>query len=274
MDNQLGTILKETRLQQHLSQQAVATGICAQSMLSAIENGQTMPNAKLLIHLCQRLQISLNDITLAADFAVSGRDNFNAHVSTLCRQHEYRQLRDYLNGEAVLSAIETADQTQAYYYYLGVTDYQLGSLTAAQQNFRLALASAATKRPTALTRLCYGSLGLVAAQETQRQTATTAIQAALAYLDETPYEENLNCLFYLAAFAHEKLGDSAIAATYLNQGIAFASEHNSHYMLANDYHLLAILSTQVETATTPLMAKQYETMLTTLFHEKVYDDET
>ncbi|MFC6289246.1 helix-turn-helix domain-containing protein [Levilactobacillus angrenensis] len=272
MDNQLGTILKETRLQQHLSQQTVATGICAQSMLSAIETGQATPNAKLLIQLCQRLNISLNAITLAHDFDVSERENFNTHVSDLCAQHDYHQLRDYLNSEAVLSAIATADQTQAYYYYLGVTDFQLGSLTAAQQNFRLALASAATKRPTALTRLCYGSLGLVAACEQKRQTATTAIQAALAYLDETPYEENLNCLFYLAAYAHEKLGDSAIAATYLNQGIAFASDHNSHYMLANDYHLLALLSTRSENPTSPLLAKQYETMLTTLFHEKVYDD--
>jgi len=272
MANSLGITLKEARLAQHLSQRAVAQDICAQSMLSAVENGQYTPNAELLIQLCQRLHISLSQISLAQDFAVSSRSRFNTQVSELCNQHRYHELRTYLNSEAVLSAIDTADQTQAYYYYLGVTDFQLGSLTVAQQNFRLALASAGTKRPTALTRLCYGSLALVAAHEGKTQTTITAIQAALAYLDETPYEENLNVLFYLAAYATEKLGDLSTAATYLSQGIAYAGDHNSHFMLANDYHLLAILSARAAKNGEELMATQYETMLTTLFHEKVYDD--
>ncbi|MFT8870561.1 helix-turn-helix transcriptional regulator, partial [Liquorilactobacillus nagelii] len=52
MKNQLGTSLKNIRQQQHLSQKDVARNICAQSMLSAIENGKYVPNAKLLINLC------------------------------------------------------------------------------------------------------------------------------------------------------------------------------------------------------------------------------
>lgn len=40
---EIGTILKQTRKRQGLSQKELSDGICAQSMLSAVENNQYTP---------------------------------------------------------------------------------------------------------------------------------------------------------------------------------------------------------------------------------------
>jgi len=108
---------------------------------------------------------------------------------------------------------------------------------------------------------------VVAAHQHRSKPAQTYLTTALAQLDTASYTPNLNCLHYLAATTAQKLQQPAIAAAYLDQGISFVTEHNSHYMLANYYHLLAVTA---QTTATSEHAKQYATMLTKLFHEKIY----
>ena len=67
----LGTALKQARKAQQLNQKQAARGICAQSMLSAIENDRYVPNARLLLALCQRLGVAVSTLSLADDFELS-----------------------------------------------------------------------------------------------------------------------------------------------------------------------------------------------------------
>jgi len=139
MSTYLGPALKQARQAQHLSQQTVAAGICAQSMLSAIEHNHYVPNADLLIKLCQRLNLSLDALSLADNYAISQKPDFNQRLVTLCNAHAYTQLADFLAQPAVLDQVSTAAQTQAYYYYLGVAQFQTKqALTTVQQTFQLA----------------------------------------------------------------------------------------------------------------------------------------
>lgn len=75
MATELGTILKHTRQSQRLTQKQLADGICSQSMLSAIEQNQYTPNAQLLIALCQRLNISLDELVFQIILKSVGRLN-------------------------------------------------------------------------------------------------------------------------------------------------------------------------------------------------------
>lgn len=125
MTIKLGDILKQTRQAQHMTQKQLAEGICSQSMLSAIEKGQYTPNANLLIALCRRLKIILDDISLSSNFAIGRTRDFNQKLDRLCNQHQYQKLFDFLQKPSVLDAIETDGQTQAYYYYLGVSKWHL-----------------------------------------------------------------------------------------------------------------------------------------------------
>ena len=116
----LGTALKQARKAQQLNQKQAARGICAQSMLSAIENDRYVPNARLLLALCQRLGVAVSTLSLADDFEISAEQAFNDRVRQMCNAHQYQQLKDWLLQPTTLEHVQTDEQTQAYYYYLGV----------------------------------------------------------------------------------------------------------------------------------------------------------
>ncbi|WP_367294998.1 helix-turn-helix domain-containing protein [Levilactobacillus yonginensis] len=266
----LGTTLKQVRQQQHRSQKNIATGICAQSMLSAIENDHYTPNAKLLLALCHRLGISLDEISLATDFAISGDDALNTRMQELCNQHRYQELHDFLTDSITLAAVTTGEQTQAYYYYLGVAELHIDAqLTHAAQNLKFAAAMAEDHTATTLTRLATASLATVLAKQRQSGQVAQLIDQALVNLDQRPYEENQNIIFYLAALAAYFLGKPQVASQRLLTGISFTTEHQSHYMLANYYRLLAEIANQAGKANKAEDARQKQQFLTELFHEKV-----
>lgn len=266
----LGTTLKQARKRQGLSQATVATGICAQSMLSAIENDRYTPNAKLLVALCRRLAISLDQISLASDFAISGDDALNTRMQVLCNQHRYRDLRDFLLAPSTLAAVTTDAQTQAYYYYLGVAQlHGDAGLTAAQQNLQFAADMAVSRQPTTLTRLALASLATVKAQQHLPHSAQQLTAQALAQLDQMPYEENQNILFYLAALTAYWLQEPELATDRLLRGIRFITDHQSHYMLANCYRLIAEIAQRAGRALDAAEARQKQRFLSTLFHEAV-----
>ncbi|MFC6275278.1 helix-turn-helix transcriptional regulator [Levilactobacillus tangyuanensis] len=274
MTHSLGRALRQARHDAHLTQAATAEGICAQSMLSAIENGQYIPNSEILIQLCRRLQISLTAISLADNFAISDQVAINQELDRLCNQHAYRTLNDYLLSAPVLAAITTDHQTQAYYYYLGITEYQLNhDLDAAQRDFQLALSSAGGP-VTTLTRLIHAANGLADATAGRPEAAKSAFKVAMHDLDQAPYEPDQNSLFYLAALADYQLDQLVAATARLQDGLRFITVHDSHYMLANCYHLLAVISAESDQQNQSAEATQFATMLTALFHEKVFDDFT
>ncbi|WP_203641192.1 helix-turn-helix transcriptional regulator [Levilactobacillus andaensis] len=266
----LGTTLKQVRRQQHRSQKDVAAGICAQSMLSALENDRYTPNAKLLLALCHRLNISLDEISLATDFAISGDDSLNAHMQRLCNQHCYQELADFLAAPNTQDAVSTAQQTQAYYYYLGVAQLHVDpTLTAAEQNLKFATTMAEERTPTTLTRLAMASLATVRAKQQRPASATQLVNQALDNIDQSPYEENCNIIFYLAALTAYFLQDSTLATQRLMTGITYITDHDSHYMLANSYRLLAEIAAQAGRENDASTARRKQHFLSDLFHEKV-----
>jgi len=270
MTMSLGSTLKQVRQQQHRSQKDIATGICAQSMLSAIENDHCTPNAKLLLALCHRLSISLDEISLATDFEISGDDSLNTRMQELCNQHRYQELHDFLTDSRTLAAVTTGEQTQAYYYYLGVSELHVDDqFTNAAQNLKFAATMTEEHTATTLTRLATVSLATVLAKQRRPVQATQLIEQSLANLEQRPYEENQNIIFYLAALSAYFLGRPEAANKRLLAGIAFTTEHQSHYMLANYYRLLAEIATQTGKANEAEDARQKQRFLTDLFHEKV-----
>lgn len=274
MSNQLGISLKKIRKQQKLSQKEVASGICAQSMLSAIENGKYMPNAHLLLSLCDRLSISLDEISLNKNFSISTSQKFNNVLSKLCNQHKYKQLKDFLLDTATIDKVQTAKQTQAYYYYLSVVNFQVDSnLTVAEKNLKLSMSSDEKIRiESALTRLGLISLSFIQAKKGLPKLASTLITKAMANMDNANYEENLNVIFYLAALTDYELKKTQEALKWITKGIAYIANHNSHYMLANLYRLFAQIAKENEQKGQHLEAQKRSDFLKNLFNEKVNEN--
>ena len=55
MNNHIGTLIKELRLEKQISQSALCENLCSKEYISKIENGHKMPSDKLLKDLFNRL---------------------------------------------------------------------------------------------------------------------------------------------------------------------------------------------------------------------------
>ncbi|WP_338208434.1 helix-turn-helix transcriptional regulator [Lactiplantibacillus paraxiangfangensis] len=266
----LGTTLQRSRKQQRLTQKQVADGICAQSMLSAIENDRYVPNAKLLLALCNRLKISLATISLAHDFDINEDAVINTRMQQLCNQHRYQELQRLLLASTTLDHVVTPSQTQAYYYYLAVTQIQIGpEFDAAQQSLKLALSMTAETGATTLACLATTTLALVNAKCGRQQTAVKLMDQGLSDLKSLSYDENHNVIWYLNALMRYLLNEPELARQHLLATITAITAHQSHYMLANCYRLLAEIAVQQVQTEVASDARQKQRFLTDLFQEPV-----
>lgn len=267
-----GATLKKIRQSKHMSQKAICEGLCSQPMLSAIENGKYMPNSQLLIGLCQRLGIQADTLVLQDHFSVSSSADFSQQAEHLCNQHAYPELKAFLESPTVLDSIETAAENQAYYYYLGSSEFHLdSSLLESESAFKLVLAEEShPSQPTTLSRLALGSLGLIYAKKQLADRSHQYATESLANITEAIYEENLNILFYFKAYGDSLSGRFVEAVATIDEGIAFITAHRSSYMLANLYYLLATISEGSATEEEVTAALQRSEIFAELYHERVF----
>ncbi|MCI1892745.1 MAG: helix-turn-helix domain-containing protein [Schleiferilactobacillus harbinensis] len=272
----IGAVLKQARKDAGLSQAEAAADICSQAMLLAIESNKYTPNVTLVIALCQRLGITLDVVALAQNFAIGQQKEFNQQVNRLCNAHQYQELLAFLNTDKVIDSIADGAETQAYYYYLAVAEFQgAKNWDGALQDLQLCLANAAhTKTLTTLTRLATISAAYIETLKNQQVSATiqNSIDRALDGLSVAQYTENLNIVYYLAALLYFHVKQDTASAKVLARGIHFTTAHNSHYMLANDYYLLAKIAHRMGKTDDADAAAKRSQLFTELFGEAVFTD--
>lgn len=267
MTKSLGKSIKQIRKEKHLSQKELSNQICSQSMLSSIENDLYTPNALLLIKLCEKLSINLSQISLSDNFEISNDESFNQTLSKLCNHHQYPELKNFLLNENTINQINTDEQTQSYYYYLGIAYFQ-SDKNSSEAKINLTMALSIKSNPV-LNRLVVASLSLVLSTSKPNE-AKEYLEKATSNLNSLNYAENLNIIFYLAAFINLKFHQFETAINWINDGITFITKHNSHYMLANCYYLLS----RINLYYTELASKDYNLdkseFLGHLFDEKIF----
>lgn len=268
----IGSIIKQQRQTLKYTQTSLAEGICSQSMLSAIEHDQYIPNAQLLIALCKRLELSLEVLSLAENYAIGSADDVNKRVVELCNQHEYKKLLGLLIKDKVIAAVQTDSQIQSYYYYLAVAQLQSSETpneASAKQLLQLSLASA-TQNQRALTRLTEATLGYLAARGDNQNEVELRIESALHGIKDDKFDENLNIVYYLVALTYFELKKDNTSLNLVMQGIDFITSHDSHFMLANCYYLVAILAERADETIRRHEATSQSNFLADLFNEQVY----
>lgn len=58
----LGNVIKQSRIDHNLNQSQLAANICTQAIISKIENQNYTPSIEVLISICQKLSLTLNDV--------------------------------------------------------------------------------------------------------------------------------------------------------------------------------------------------------------------
>lgn len=134
---------------------------------------------------------------------------------------------------------------------------------------QLSLASA-TNNQRALARLTKATLGYLAARSNNRSEVQQQIESALHEIKDDRFDENLNIVYYLVALTYFELGQDNMSLNLVMQGIDFITSHDSHFMLANCYYLVAVLANRTDKATKETEATSQSDFLADLFNERVY----
>lgn len=83
----IGTLIRDLRIEQNITQQILCYGLCSKSKLSKIENGTLQPNIALVQSLLQRLGLSDTIFTFYGNSHETQLQNLRQRLSTLPMTH-------------------------------------------------------------------------------------------------------------------------------------------------------------------------------------------
>ncbi|OTN75304.1 hypothetical protein A5886_000374 [Enterococcus sp. 8G7_MSG3316] len=279
ISKKLGNVIKDSRIKLNMSQKNLARGICSQSMISSIENGQYAANSILLGQICKRLNISMDHILQSSHIDNDIISRFFCRVKSYCESHKYDLLLDYIADSKIIDILDNNEDLQLYYYYFGCALYQTTSeLTTAKRYLQLALSYSKTNRikfefMTPLDISVKSSLGIVLTDLNMFETASEHfedVHRAINHSQVSIYEDSINTFFYQYAFSLVKQQKISKAIKLLTEGIDYAGSHQSHYMLSNMFFLLAKCHEMQNNDDLANTAFQSYKLMNSIFHDSVY----
>lgn len=234
------------RKQLGLSQKELSTGVCTQATLSKFENNGKIPSLKILIQLCNRLDLSLDDV-------MGVNDSTSKKIIKSMNEVEFNLITsDYKKSWDIINKIDQSllkDDNEAlmqYYYlkgYLNVLDN--GDLFEAVFDFNQILTSLDSDGKTIFTFLAYTGMGMVYAK--QEDSAKSEYYFSKVFNDIygmsieniTQIWRYISIIFYCAIYYSDQK-DYETANTLLNYGVKVCSDNHVTYYIARLYAQLAI----------------------------------
>jgi len=234
-----------------LSQKELSNGICTQATLSKFENNGKIPSLKILIQLCNRLDLSLDSI-------IGVSDNKSQQVIKRMNKAEFNLIiQEYEESWEIIKSIDSkdlADDRDAlmqYYYlkgYLNVLDN--GDLFDAVFDFNRILSELDTRGETIFTFLSFVGMGMVYAKQGDDQKSEYYFSKVFSNIytmsidDVTKIWRYINIIFYCAIYYSES-NDLETANALLKYGVKVCAENHVTYYIARIYAQLAMNESRV-----------------------------
>ena len=259
-----GTIIKEIRKEQKMTQKMLSQGICSQSVLSRIENNEELPNVLVMAQICQRLGVTIDHVMTLSDHKNRSLSNQFDLLDLYFLKRDYRKLEQELKSSSVTDNLSSAEDFQRYYYYLGVCEFTLRkNLVQALGYLKEALTYSTQKERAHLCDIeiqlisCIGKIYGVAGRSTEaRYYLSRSVQIFHETVKERTKSEFTQIFYNYGSFLFHQ-GESEAALEQVNQGIHWAQEKNSYYYL-NDLFILK-----------SLIYKQRDELSKALFYEEL-----
>ena len=119
MEN-IGGKIKALRIQKEMRQKEFAKGICSNLTLSNIENNKQNPSMEILIKICDKLEIALQDLygePIDTEEVKNLTANFD-QLQWLCGNHRHREAYILLMEEIAEEQLITICFQKKYYNFL------------------------------------------------------------------------------------------------------------------------------------------------------------
>lgn len=226
----------EMRKQRGYSQSELAEGICTQATLSRFENNGQIPNIKILLQLCKKLGISMEE--LFPKMGVPKDDS----LEKIKQAEFYLIMSEYEQAKSLLAQIpkETLDDASwamRYYYIKGfIMIFQDEPITDILFNFDQIILE--DYPDSALFRLlAYTGIGMVFSREGDLAKAEVYFSKVLEKIYQFPTKELtdtwrvLHILFQCGVF-YAEIGEMESSDTLLNYAVTICSDNHVTYYLA------------------------------------------
>ncbi|HIW71826.1 MAG TPA: helix-turn-helix domain-containing protein [Candidatus Levilactobacillus faecigallinarum] len=238
-------IFVETRKRMHFSQDQLAQGICTQATLSKFERNGKVPSLKILLRLCDRLCLTLDDL-----FPVSQEDD--SERSSVLEIAENHLLQE--RYQAVLLALRnlgepTQDSTtfQLRYYFLRgyATALGDGTLGDALYDFSQILNRLDEGHRTMFSTLAYTGMGIAYNRSGDADRAEFFFNKVANEIRNMQFNQRhniwraLNILNYTAEYYSQR-ADFVSSDELLDYGVQICSRYHMTYYLARITYLKAL----------------------------------
>ena len=241
-----------------LSQAVLCEGICTQSTLSKFENNTQVPSLPILRQLCERLDLSIDDLD-------EERRRSDWLRPQLDWTEEELMVENYQRAKQLLAAIPTAEITSTtakmqYSYLQGLLATLVGAAdTTALFSVTRILDELDEEHQTIFAQLAYLGEGILYARRRALDQAAFFMAKVKTYLEQLteqndPHGDNVNnarlltMVYYLAEY-HALIKEYDQSNKYLDQGLTRCAQEHVTYFLPR----LKLLAAQnaLETGASP-----------------------
>ena len=218
-----------------MSQKELSEGICTQATLSRFENNGQVPSLKILIKLCNRINLPLVDLFSSINVVNSQLDEQLEKAEFSLITSEFEQLAQILE-KIDPKTIKDADLRARYYYLKGFEMvFNQAPFTDVLFHFDQLLMSKTTD--TVFQLLAYTGIGIAYAREAELEKAEVYFDKVFSEIYTYPIQTTediwrvLNIVFHCGVF-YAQTNDLETSNALLNYAIAICSENHLTYYLA------------------------------------------
>lgn len=173
----------QRRKQKGISQVKLCDGICTQSTLSKLENKGQVPSVRILNQLCQRLDMTISDLS------ESERPAKPVRLTVLDRVEQQLMAEQFPAAIKLLATVNVDDliskkMRMQYYYLKGMIDTLTSNQTATTMfNFTQILDKLDEEHQTVFSQLAYLGCGILYARRDHLGNAEFFFTKVINYLD-------------------------------------------------------------------------------------------
>lgn len=238
----LGTRMRAYRKARGLSQAALAKDICTQATISLIEKRNKIPSMQILMKLCARLGISINDIIVENNYRL-GR--MFREIGKAIRERHYRTAEARLDT-IKFNTLKENDEFKAYYYFRG--EVQLANHRNTDEaifNFGMLLNQFGGQKQDMYMVMGRLGLGLAYMEKQAFDKADILVEQAVADLAQfeadglEAIQNQLRVLLNAASF-FQKRQHATKALKLVDSGIKLSMDNSSFYLLEELFEVKAM----------------------------------
>lgn len=226
----------EARRQKGFSQNDLAENICTQATLSRFENNSQVPNLKILIKLCERLDLPLSELFPKVGIRYTDVIEILNQAEFLLITSEYQKAKNLMETIDICK-IEDNDILLRYHYLTGfLMVFQHAKITDILFNFdQILLDNGETEDIYHL--LAYTGIGMVFARENDVEKAEFYFNKVLEKIYRYPIKKVedtwrvLNIVYQCGEF-YASIHELEASNVLLNYAIKICSDNHVTYYLA------------------------------------------